>query len=150
MSSETQNILSLLTSTFEKNAWHGPSVKEVLYEIPAEHVSKKLGDSHSIIELVAHMTAWRKFVIRRLEGDEHYTVEEHMNFPAVKDWSKTLQDLYESQTRLVELLKTFPGARLSEVVPHGAYRYTYYTLLHGIIHHDVYHIGQISLIKKTF
>lgn len=150
MSTETQNIVSLLISTFEKNAWHGPSVKEVLGEIPAEHASKKIDGSHSIIELVAHMTAWRKFVLRRLEGDDHYNVEEHMNFPIATDWSKALQNLYQTQGELIAVLKTFPGTRLSEVVPHGAYRYTYYTLLHGIIHHDVYHIGQISLIKKTF
>jgi uncharacterized damage-inducible protein DinB len=149
MEVEKQNILSLLTSTFEENPWYGPSLKEVLSNITPEQASKKLEGTHSIIDLVAHMTAWRIFVIRKLEGDDHYAVEDHMNFPAVSDWSKALQDLFDSQAKLISALQNFPGTRLSEVVPHGSYRYSFYALLHGIIHHDVYHTGQISLIKKA-
>jgi uncharacterized damage-inducible protein DinB len=145
---EIQNILSLLTSTFEKNAWYGPSVKDVLSDIQPEHGSRRIGKTHSIIELVAHMTSWRTFVIKRLEGDDQFTVSEVFNFPSVSDWHNTVRELYESQEKLIVLLKAFPSAKLFDVVPHASYRYTFYTLLHGIIHHDIYHIGQISLIKK--
>ena len=150
MNTEIQNILSLLTKTFEKNAWHGPSVKEVLSDITPEQSLKRLDRTHSIIELVAHMTSWRIFVIRKLEGDIDYKVEDDKNFPAESDWTKALKDLYASQAQLVELVKNFPSVKLSDIVPHGSYKYSYYTLVHGIIHHDLYHIGQIALIKKTF
>jgi uncharacterized damage-inducible protein DinB len=147
---EVQNILKLLTSTFEKNAWHGPSVKQVLGEITSEQAQKKLGHTHSIIELVAHMTSWRIYVIKKLEGESNYEVKEAMNFPIATDWTKTLDDLYLSQLHLVDSLKNFPSSRLSDIVPQSSNSYTFYTLLHGIIHHDLYHIGQIALIKKTF
>lgn len=150
MKTEIQNIISLLSRTFEKNAWHGPSVKEVLNDITAEQSFTKLRDTHSIIELVAHMTAWRIFVIKKLEGDENYKVEDEKNFPSETDWMKTLNDLSASQLHLLELLKDFPATKLSDVVHAPPYKYSFYTLLHGIIHHDLYHIGQIALIKKTF
>jgi hypothetical protein len=35
---------------------------------------------------------------------------------------------------------------LSELVPGS--EYDYYTLIHGIIHHDIYHTGQISILRK--
>ncbi len=149
MEGELKNIISLLTSTFEKKPWYGPSLKEVLRDITPGLALKKLADTHSIIELVAHMTAWRTFVIRKLEGDDQFTVEDPMNFPEVTDWPDVLQGLFESQAKLISTLQNFPGSRLHEVVPHGSYRYTYYALLHGIIHHDVYHTGQISLLKKS-
>jgi uncharacterized damage-inducible protein DinB len=149
MDSEIRNILVLLNSTFEKNAWHGPSVKEVLQNINPQQSLKRLNNTHSIIELVSHMTAWKLFVISRLLGDNEYTVNDQLNFPSETDWEKALKDLYDTQARLVELLETFPETRLADVVPHGSFSYTYYHLLHGIIHHDLYHAGQIALIKKT-
>lgn len=147
MNTETQNILSLLTTTFEENAWHGPSVKEVLADMTSERASVSLNHTHSIIELVAHMISWRMYVIKKLQGDIQYEVKDDMNFPAATNWEKTLEDLYTSQAQLVESLKNFPDARLFEIVLPRSY--TFYTLLHGIIHHDLYHIGQIALIKKT-
>ena len=150
MDEEINHIIDLLKGTFEKNAWHGPSVKEVLQDISAEQSFERITNTHSIIELVSHMTGWRMLVIRRLLGDNEYEVRDGMNFPAEADWEKAIKDLYDSQDRLIELLEVFPCARLSERVSHASFEYTYYHLLHGIIHHDLYHIGQIALIKKTF
>ncbi len=149
MDREIENIVSLLNSTFEKNPWYGPSVKEVLSDIQPEWASKRLGHTHSIIELVAHMTSWRMFVIKRLEGDDQFTINDELNFPAATNWPKVVMELYESQEKLLRLLTSFPPAKLFEIVAQGSSEYTFYALLHGIIHHDVYHIGQISLIKKS-
>jgi uncharacterized damage-inducible protein DinB len=148
MENEIKNIHKLLRHTFEKNAWHGPAVKEVLETITAEQAHKRLPESHSIIELVAHMTSWRVFVIKKLEGDPEYKVGDEMNFPAPSNWSETVQALEKSQAELLAALEVFDNTKLYEIVQHGSYRYSYYTLLHGIIHHDLYHTGQIALIKK--
>jgi len=148
MENEIKNIHKLLQRTFEKNAWHGPAVKEVLENITPEQSRKRLPDSHSIIELVAHMTAWRVFLIKKLQGDSAYKVTEEMNFPAAADWPMALEELDKSQMKLLETVMAFDHTKLHEVVPHGTYNYSYYSLLHGIIHHDLYHAGQIALIKK--
>jgi uncharacterized damage-inducible protein DinB len=149
MNTEVQNIIALLNSTFEKNAWHGPAVREVLKDLLPAQAFHHLENTHSIIELIAHMTSWRVFVIRKLEGDQDYKVTDEMNFPAITDLQKAIIDLEESQSRLLATLSQFSEARLHEIVPHGSYRYSYYTLLHGIIHHDLYHLGQIALLKKA-
>jgi hypothetical protein len=75
-------------------------------------------------------------------------VTDEMNFPTPTDWVKTLEELETSQHRLLEALKDFDSSKLYEAVPHGSYNYNFYTLLHGIIHHDLYHAGQIALLKK--
>jgi uncharacterized damage-inducible protein DinB len=147
---EIENIISLLTSTFEKNAWHGPSVKETLNGVTSALSQRRFENTHSIIELVAHMTAWRNFVIQKLKGDETYRVDDEKNFPVATDWLQTVANLDESQAQLIQALENFPVSKLFELVPHKAYRYNFYFLLHGIIHHDLYHIGQIALIKKSF
>jgi hypothetical protein len=42
-----------------------------------------------------------------------------------------------------------PGSRLEEMVPgkEGAH-YTFYYMLQGVVQHELYHAGQIALLKK--
>jgi len=148
MERELKHLIKMLQHTYEKNAWHGPAVKEVLEHLTAADAQKRLPDSHSIIELVAHMTAWRNFVVKKLQGNTEYKVTDEMNFPTPTDWPKVVDELESSQTKLLEALKGFDSSKLYDAVPHGSYNYNFYTLLHGIIHHDLYHAGQIALIKK--
>ena len=149
MKSEVQRIASLLKRSFEKNAWYGPSVKEVLEGITPEQACHRAANTHSIIELVAHMTSWREFVLSRINGPFDFTVTEENNFPKIDDWNAALSNLEKSQHALITALESFTPEKLEELVPHGSHKYTYYTLLHGIIHHDIYHTGQISLLKKS-
>jgi uncharacterized damage-inducible protein DinB len=150
MKTETEKITSLLKRTFERGAWHGPSVKEVLKGIDEDLALKRINNTHSIIELVAHMTSWRRYVINRLQGNNFFTVGDDTNFPKRNDWDNVLVELEESQQQLLELIEKFPVYKLSELVPVSEQNYTYYTLLNGIIHHDVYHAGQIMLIRRAF
>jgi uncharacterized damage-inducible protein DinB len=76
-------------------------------------------------------------------------VDDSMNFPANADWPATLMALDESQTELLNRIEKLDATKLQDIVPHEGYKYTFYTLIHGIIHHDIYHIGQVSLIKKA-
>lgn len=147
---ETDRILKLLNKTFTIGAWHGPTVRQVLKQVTSDLAHARVGDSHSIIGLVMHMTAWRTFVTRRLEGDGSYQVTDAMNFPDAKSvtWADAVQGLEDSQEKLIAAAGRFPEERLGELVPSITHKYTYYTMLHGIIHHDLYHIGQIQLLLK--
>ena len=148
---EIDRIARLLNKTFDKGAWHGPTVKEVLQTVKQEQAHWRTGSSHSIIELVLHMVSWRMFVTHRLEGDETYQVDAAMNFPepGSMPWSQAWDHLAKSQQALIAAARNFPEERLGELVPNSSFKYTYYTLLHGIAHHDIYHIGQIQLILKA-
>src|SRR5688572_4099256 len=101
MKTEIQKLTSLLQRTFEKYAWHGPSVMETLQNITQDIANNRLNNTHSIIELVAHMTAWRDFVISRLEGNNDFKVTDELNFPVVKDWTQVFTALQQSQTKLL-------------------------------------------------
>lgn len=144
---EILRIISLIEKTFDGPAkWHGPAVMEALEDVSAETASKRISGSHSIVELVLHMTTWRNFVSRRLSGDNKYDVTDADNFPQATDWPSALAQLKESQVKLLTTLKTFPEEKLFNTVP--TRKYDFYTLLHGIAQHDIYHTGQIILLKK--
>jgi uncharacterized damage-inducible protein DinB len=146
MTTEINRIINTLKHTFEKNAWHGPAVLEVLEGITDEHAHQKIGDSHSIIQLVTHMTAWRNYVIEKLNGNDAFELTDEQNFPDEKNWNQAVANLIASQQKLITALSTTSVEKLNEKVPGREFKF--YVMLHGIIHHDVYHIGQIQLIKK--
>lgn len=144
--SELKKIINTLKHTYEKDAWHGPSVKETLADVSSDIIYNKLGNSHSIIELVTHMTAWRNYVIEKLKGNDGFELSDEQNFPAEKDWKRALANLEKSQEELIRALEVTPDERLHQIVPNRKFKF--YTMLHGIIHHDLYHTGQIVLLKK--
>ena len=88
------------------------------------------------------------FVVKKLQDDVEYKVTEGMNFPVGNNWAETIEALYKSQAELLKALELFDAGRLHDTVKHSSHNYSFYTLLHGIIHHDLYHAGQIALIRK--
>lgn len=147
MKTEIQKIINTLKHTYEKDAWHGPSVKEALADISPDVIYNKIGNSHSIIELVAHMTAWRNYVTEKLKGNDGFELSDEQNFPVENDWRRALANLEKSQEELIKALEVTTDERLQQIVPNRKFKF--YTMLHGIIHHDLYHTGQIVLLKKS-
>jgi hypothetical protein len=149
MKTEIEKIIRLLNKSFDQGAWHGPTVREILAQVRSENALNRLPNTHSIIELVGHMATWRNYVTSRLLGNNDFTVTPDINFPSGSDWTQVLIELDKSHTGLIKALENFPDKKLSELVPAASHKYTFYTMLHGIIHHDLYHAGQIILINKT-
>jgi uncharacterized damage-inducible protein DinB len=150
---ETHRINSQLKRAQEGQAWHGPSLRELLDGVTAEQAAAKpIPNAHSIWELVNHITAWEQIATRRLEGEGEIEIPDEINFPPVTDaseaaWQATLQALEASHRSLRDGVKKIDDARLEEIAPGASY--SIYFLLHGVIQHDLYHAGQIALLKKA-
>jgi len=148
---EIQNIKTLFDKTFNGPAWHGPSVKEVLKELSHEDALKVVGNAYNIAEIVFHMIAWRNFLINKLKGQESYDVSKAENFQkfehiSKQEWTNLKDRLENSQQELQDLLSKVDDDILNQKI--GMRDYNFYTLMHGVIHHDLYHSGQIILLKK--
>ena len=143
---KTQNIVAQLVSVFNGPAWHGPSVLETLEKVKEQNANNSFKGSHDLAEIIAHMTAWRKFVIEHLNGNDAYEVSDELNFPESKNISDAIDQLKASQSLLIETILKFPEERLKEKV--GNRPYTYQFMAYGIINHDLYHLGQIALLNR--
>ncbi|MEX2301458.1 MAG: DinB family protein [Bryobacterales bacterium] len=85
---EAEQIADQLWRSLQGPAWHGPALLELLGDVnAAEAASHPVAASHSIWELVGHVTAWSRFVEHRLRGEE-YEVSEAANFPAPAEVSE--------------------------------------------------------------
>lgn len=155
MSQEINRIKDMVRRHYDGETWHGPSLIETLSDVsPEQAVKRLLPNTHNIAETLAHVTAWRTFVLEKLTGGDSYDIV----LNSEDDWKKmdslTAGDLHDllvgladSQTELLDVLETVNDRRLLDIVP--GRKYSYYTLLHGFIQHDIYHSGQISLLKKA-
>lgn len=151
--SEIERITDLLTRAFEGGAFHGPAVREILEGITAQQAMRRpISEAHTIWELVDHIAGWQEEVTHRLKGRPATILPPEQNFPAHTDesekaWKQSLQGMEETYQRLSATIREFPESRLGETVP--GRKYTFYALMHGIVQHDLYHAGQIALLKKA-
>ena len=149
--SEIANIVDELERAFEGNAWHGPALNELLAGVSAEKAAARpLSRAHTIWEIVRHVIHWEEVVCKRLKG-ERVDKPEDGDWTEVDDvspaaWQTTLTNLREAHQTLVRQTTALGDASLKEIA--AGTDYTVYFMLHGVIQHNLYHGGQIALLKQ--
>lgn len=153
--SETARLADQIRRAFEGDAWHGDSIKELLAGVSAATAAARpIKNAHNIWELVLHIAAWDDAVLRRTAGTAVELTNEP-NFPPVKDasptsWRRTMSQLVQTHNQLIKAVATFPDARLRDQVPgKDEDYYDFYYMFSGIVQHELYHAGQIALLKKA-
>jgi uncharacterized damage-inducible protein DinB len=149
---EPARIADQLRRAFEGDAWHGPALLELLEDVDAATAAAKpLPEVHSIWELVLHIAAWDGAACRRLGGRKiHLTGT--ANFPVVPKpteaaWRKAVTRARHTHDGLVKTVAALPESRLRDRVP--GKKYDFYFMLHGVAQHELYHAGQIAILKKA-
>lgn len=159
MSSHIDLILDQLEREHSGDPWHGSPLRAILQDVDARSAAQRpLAGAHSIWELVLHITAWKNEAAKRTRGG---TATE----PAAGDWPEVgaatdarwraaLEALEAAHRDLIAAIRDLPEAQLFAPTNDKRNRplgtgVSYYVLLHGIVQHDVYHAGQLALLKKA-
>jgi uncharacterized damage-inducible protein DinB len=146
-------IGSQLHYTYRGPSWHGPTLVELLKDVTAEEAAQTaVPNVHSIWEIVLHAAAWKKAVQQRLEGKQ-VSLQGEEDWPSVVDtsyraWADALAALDAAHASLEARLRNMTEADLDRKAP-GQEDTTLYRTVHGVMEHDVYHAGQIALLKKA-
>ena len=150
---ESGRIAEQLRRAFKGGAWHGPALLELLENVDAATAAAKpLAEVHSIWELVLHVAVWDDAASRRLNGQK-YQPTGLANFPLVPKpteaaaWQKCIAETKRTHDSLVKTVAALPDSRLRDRVP--GKRYDFYHMLQGIAQHELYHAGQIAILKKA-
>ena len=150
---ELQFIREQIIDSYEGDPWFGRNISTILSEIDESIAFIKPSGQHSIIELLWHMINWREFAISRFSRD----AVENTEIYETSDWKsldfhdqsllpKAINRFSETQNQLMSAVKKIDESILSISVPGRIYNYR--KLLHGVLQHDIYHIGQIAFIHK--
>jgi uncharacterized damage-inducible protein DinB len=151
---EIERILDQLKRAYEGEAWHGPSVRESLAGVTAAQAhARPLANAHSIWELIQHIAVWENAGRRRLEGDRAaIEISSPEDWPPADDtseaaWERSKAALDRGHEALREAISQIPEERLDEPILEGMS--SVYVTVHGVIQHDLYHAGQIAMLKKA-
>jgi len=151
---ETVRLADQIRRAFEGSAWHGDSVLELLADVNAKTAAAHpIKNAHSIWELLLHIAAWDGAVCRRIGGTA-ITLSDDQNFPPVKEtsdaaWRQAIESTKRTHNELIKAVAAFPDSRLQEQVPGKMQSYyNFYYMFSGIVQHELYHAGQIALLKK--
>ena len=155
---EIARIVDQLQREHEADPWHGSPLRVLLDGITAEvAAAHPIRNVHSVWEIVLHMTAWKNEVRRRLGGAPAGVPQEgdwpDVPAPTADAWKAARERLNEAHRALIEAVQQLPEAKLFAPTSDPRDRETgsgvsHYVLLHGIVQHDVYHAGQIALVRK--
>lgn len=151
--SEIARIAALLERTFGAKAYHGPSLLQALAPVTAALASRHPHGPqvHTIWELVTHLAAEMRYAGRLLDGSAEPWVEGETTWPATTTtdddaWQAAMSDLREAHGGLLAQVRLMDDAMLDRVA--AAIRLPLHVVLHGTIHHNVYHAGQIALLVR--
>jgi hypothetical protein len=149
---EIARIEDRLRRSIQGEAWHGPALNELLKDVTAaEAAAKPIPDAHSIWEILLHIITDQELVLERLAGKPaSYSGEQ--DWPPVRDessgaWSSAIRSLNDTTARLSKAILELDATQLDKSIVEGFS--SIYVTLHGDVQHNLYHTGQIALLKKA-
>jgi hypothetical protein len=151
---ELQQLLSIIDQAYDRQSWHGPNLRGSIRRVSPERAAWRPAPArHNIWEIVVHAAYWKYVVWRRLAGGARGS------FPlAGSNWFRRPQDFtqgaWRSDVALLDemhrsLRESVAGLSIKALyrTPGGS-KVSNFAVLSGIAAHDLYHAGQIQLLKR--
>jgi uncharacterized damage-inducible protein DinB len=155
---ERERLIDQFEREIAGQPWHGPSLTAILEGVTAaEAANKPSPGTHSMWEILLHMTGWKREVTRRMQGHRAGEPPEG-DWPAIGDasearWEAAKADHLAAQRELLDLVRGMTEENLGTKVAGEATAsigagLSLKATLYGLLQHDVYHAGQIALLKR--
>ncbi len=143
--------------TLEGGAWHGPSLMESLKGVDVgQAATRPIEGWHTIWEIVNHCTYWMGSVDKALHGEVMESIPETEDWVGMgetaEDWTRALERLDLTYGKLQATIAGFDAGSLDAMV--GAqfgenfFQFSNRKMLHGVADHNIYHAGQVSILKR--
>jgi DinB superfamily len=145
-------LVAAIDEAFDARAWHGTNLRGSLRGLTATQAAWRPGAGrHNIWEIVVHAAYWKYRVRRAVTGEERGSFPLKGSNWFVRDrqeplaWQQDLELLADQHRGLRAVIESVASARLGSA---AGQRYTLGALIRGIAAHDLYHAGQIQLLKR--
>ena len=149
-----QTLIQQANKVFSESPWYGKGVLELLKEVDPETVNDiPPGQTHSIGQIVMHMIAWKQYLIEKGAGNSTFKIEmdsaeDWLDPEQAVQWPELLGNLKATHASFMNLLRANDDEWLSSKVP--LTDFSFGEIVQGIIHHDIYHLGQLAVFIKSF
>ncbi len=152
-----ENIIRQLEEIQNGKLWIGSNFENKLNQVNENSAFlRPIENLHSIAEIISHLTLWRKETILKIQigkGSKTDDCEENWltnNQLKILGWNNIKSEYKKTLSELIELLKSkddeFLNKQYYDTDFKGNYKYNF--VIDGMLHHDIYHLGQIGIIVK--
>jgi hypothetical protein len=142
-------VLALLDEGYEKRTWHGPNLRQSLRGVTAKQAAwRPERGRHNIWEVALHAAYWKYSVRRRIEGGKRGSFAlKGSNFFVRPEKGKLTEAAWSADKALLEQEHKRMRAAIARVLqtPRGT---KISRMLYGVAFHDIYHAGQIRLLRR--
>jgi DinB superfamily len=142
-------VLALLDEAYEKKTWHGPNLRQSIKSVTAKQAAWRPGPGrHNIWEVMLHAAYWKYAVRRRIEGGKRGSfVLKGSNFFRRPEAGKLNEAAWNADKKLLEREHRALRQTAAEVLrtPRAS---KFLKQLYGVAFHDIYHAGQIRLLRR--
>lgn len=146
-------LVRTLDQAFDARSWHGTNLRGAVRGLSAVEASwRPSPDRHSIWDLVLHCAYWKYVVHRRLVGGKRGgfpRAGSDFPAPAGEDeaaWREDVELLTATHRSLRDAVVALREDELAEF--RGGRSDDVFALISGAAAHDLYHAGQIQLLKR--
>jgi hypothetical protein len=147
-------LLAIMDAAYDRTSWHGTNLRGSIRGLtPARAAWRPAPRRHNIWELIVHTAYWKYIGLRRLtggargsfplKGSNWMTRPQEVSAGALKADVVLLEQMHRALRDAVAGL----SARDLTVTPAGS-SVSNFALLSGVAAHDLYHAGQIQLLKR--
>ena len=150
-SREVEHLADEHRRALRGEAWHGPAVLEVLEGVGPEAAARRpVRGAHTIWEIVRHIETWDRVVLRRVRGEtfEPTPDEDRPPVPETDEvsWKRDVASMIATHAELNRaILSLTPEALEAPMAPD---RPGLFHMVYGAIQHELYHAGQIAILRK--
>jgi len=157
MKTNLNSLIFQLKETKSGKPWIGSSFDKKLSTLNNEEFFRRpLQNLHSVAELISHLTIWRKETVLKIKtGEGSITDKDPLNWQDLENLKivgrkKLMEDFDQSLDDIIELLQDKNDDFLNQPYYDTDFKdtYPYSFVLFGMLHHDLYHLGQIGIIVK--
>lgn len=151
--SEVSRLADQLRRSCFGEAWHGPSLQDILDGMTESQALLRVApQTHNVWELVLHVTCWNELAASALTGTPLPDGPESLSWPPIEDtssaaWEKALERMEQGVVTFKEAIERLSDAELEDIAPGRTYEMHH--LISGVTQHNLYHAGQMALIKKA-
>jgi len=151
---ESTRIAKLFGDWYNGNPWSYVKLTDLLKDVSASQAAARaIPGANSIWQLVQHCLGWRENVLRKMKGEEFKSPDDNYlgNPEDISEdaWQKLLVKYEQSEKDWQVYLNQLDDNVLSEGYKPSKNEFTNYEVIHGLLHHDNYHFGQIMMLKKA-
>jgi hypothetical protein len=154
--SEITTLIEIIDRAFDHVSWHGTNLRGSIKLVKANDAAwRPAPGRHNIWETVVHAAYWKYVVRRRLRSEPKGTFplkgwnwfKRPAGVEVTEDaWKADVALLVETHRTLREAIEQLPPREL-HITPSGS-KVSNFSVVAGIAAHDLYHAGQIQLLKR--